>query len=63
MRKNLSHCRIINTNSDLDGREVIIIGIASKHDTCTFYIVSAVFGESFGDHLATVMISSCLEDM
>lgn len=63
MRENLSHCRIVNTNSELDGREVIVTGIAEEHDTCTFYIISAVFGESFNGYNSTIMISSCLENL
>lgn len=63
MRENLSHCRICNTNSELDGREVIITGIAEQHFNFTFYSISAVFGESFNGYNSTVMISSCLENL
>jgi hypothetical protein len=48
-----------STNSALDGKTGSILGIASSHAECNFWIVG--LDEPIPEHRAVVIIDSCLK--
>lgn len=63
MRENNSKCRIVNTTTELDGKEVFIKGVLSNDEHCPFYIIESVSGYKFNGYDSIIMIFSCLEDI